>query len=335
MHIVNFRHVLSWKSLFYGVMLPALRPFPALADRALAASGRLCWSPPHRRRRLARQFDDVADALGIPRPTRSVRAGLAANSARFTSRDYLLDGLRPEEIERRFDVSGLEYVDDALSLGRGVLLLGSHFGAHVAGLHWLARKEWPLRFLIQRPRHVSKRLDRAFERDAGDSFAQSAFFLRRHMPPIECTACVLRVHSALRKGMGVYLSGDIPWKSQNARPARLLGREQTFLSIWADLAALSGAPVVPVFCAHRPGGRHLLTFDAPWTVRPGEESACVVRYLQRLESAIRDDPTDAVAHVTWPCYGARGEPSINVAAASPETARIPPARGTSTQQGWA
>lgn len=332
---MNLRHFLSWKSLFYGGILPALRPFPMLADRILSATGRIGWAIPHRRKRLVRQFAAISKSLEIPGPTRNDLSRFAANSARFTARDYLLDGLDSDAFDRQFDVIGMDHVTQCLGLGRGVVLLGSHFGAHVVGLHWLTRRDWPLRLLIQRPRHISNRLDQAFNRDAGEPSAQSGFFLRRRMPPIECARRVLRVHTALRRGMAVYLSGDVPWNSRNARPARFLGREQMFLSVWADLAALTGAPVVPMFCAHRPGGRHRITFDAPWTVRPGEEGDAVIRYVRRLEAAIRDDPTDAVAHVTWPCYGPIHEAAINVSAASPGIARTPPARGTSTRQGWA
>jgi lauroyl/myristoyl acyltransferase len=316
-------------------MLPALRPFPALADRVLAASGRLCWAFPHRRRRLARQLAAAAAALELPPPDSSVRSNLAANIARFTARDYLLDRSDDQELSHQFDITGQEHVINALREGRGVLLLGSHCGAHVAGIHWLTRQDWPLRMLIQRPKHVSRRVDEAFDRDAGDPFAQSEFFLRRGLPPIECTRRVLRVHEALRRGMAVYLSGDVPWVSRNARPARLLRREQTFLSVWADLAALAGAPVVPMFCAHRPGGGHRLTFDAAWNVRPGEEGEAVQRYIDRLEQVIRDDPADAVAHVTWPCYGAPSDPKFNAAAIATGIAGTLSRRGTLTERNWA
>jgi len=332
---VTIRRIFTWKSLVYGAMLPALRPFPVFAERVLAACGRLCWALPHRRRRLARQLDAAAGALNLPPLGPADRSNFAANTARFVARDYLLGRFDDQEPDRRFEISGREHIINALRDGRGVLLLGSHFGAHVAGIHWLNRQGWPLRMLIQRPKHVSKRLAGAFDRDAGDPFAQSAFFLRRHLPPIECARRVLRVHEAIRRGMVVYLSGDVPWESRNARPARLLGREQTFLSVWADLAALTGAPVVPMFCGHRPGGGHRLTFDTPWHVRPGEEGEAVERYIRRLERAIRDDPTDAVAHITWPCYSARPDPPINAQPVATGIAGTLSRRGTLPGRNWA
>jgi hypothetical protein len=69
--------------------------------------------------------------------------------------------------------------------------------------------------------------------------------------------------------------------------------------VWADLSAISGAPVVPMFCLHQPGGRYALIFDPP--SHPDPISA-VPRYLARLESLIAAHPGEAVAHLTWPCY---------------------------------
>ena len=112
-----------------------------------------------------------------------------------------------------------------------------------------------------------------------------------------------RARSALRSGLAVYLSGDIPWAGSNTRPGHLLGHSHSYLSVWADLAVLTRAPVFLTFCTHRPGGRYALTIDPPWTLTAGEEPEAVARYLARLESEIKAHPADAVAHLLWPCYG--------------------------------
>jgi hypothetical protein len=83
----------------------------------------------------------------------------------------------------------------------------------------------------------------------------------------------------------------------------LPSHERRFQSLWAEFASLFRAPVVPVFCAHLPGGRYRLTFDAPFHVARGNEAEAVSRYVARLESVILADPADAVGHLLWPCYG--------------------------------
>ena len=107
------------------------------------------------------------------RPTRS----------RFLARDYPLDGARDADVLARFDGRGFEApAGCARARSRGAILVGSHLGGHIAGLHWLYRRGVPLRLLVQRPRHVSAELNRRFDRTDGP-IPQSGFFLRRGLSP--------------------------------------------------------------------------------------------------------------------------------------------------------
>lgn len=304
---------LGWKPLFYGALLPLLRRFPApVGDALLTALGRVvhaAWPP--RRAALAEATRRArAAGLALDRPA------LAGHVARFLARDGPLDGLPDDEALGRFEVVGDEYLRLALAGGRGVVVLGSHLGAHVAALHWMYRRGAPLRLLVQRPRHVSEFLRHQFDRADGPH-PQSALFLRRDLTPREAAERLLAARAALRDGMAVYLSGDVPWPSGNARPGRLLGDVRPILATWADLAAQARCPVVPVFCTHRPGGRYALKFGPPWTVEPGTEGEAVARYLDRLGAEIAAHPSDAVAHLTWPCYG----PPVETVVAPPNVSR--------------
>lgn len=320
---MTFRHLLSWKTCFYALLLPALRRLgPVRCDAIIGGLGRLsatAWPP--RRRRLARAIASAGTALQADWDAKLVRPALAANTFRFAARDYPLDAAPDAEIVARFDVEGFDALQTALDGGRGAIVLGCHLGGHIAALHWLHRRGVPLRLLIQRPRHVSRELDRRFDRV--EPHPQSDFFLRRDLSPALGAKRLLHARAALRDGLAVYLSGDIPWNGPNSRPGRLLGCSQPFLSVWADLAVLTRVPVFLLFCTHRPGGRYTLTIEPPWTLAAGEESDAVARYLARLEAEIRTHPADAVAHLLWPCYGppsatsaagAKARPSRRVAA---------------------
>jgi lauroyl/myristoyl acyltransferase len=299
---VTFRHFLSWRPLFYEALLPALRRLgPAPGDAVLGALGWLytaVWPP--RRRALSAALARARAALGTDWDPSATLAALSATIPRFLARDYLLDHASNARVFARFDVTGFEHVERSLASGRGVILLGSHLGGHLAALHWLYRQGVPLRLLVQRPRHVSRSLNAWFDR--ASSHAQSSFFLQRILPPSAAVERLLRARAALREGMAIYLTGDIPWDGPNARPGRLLGHAHMFLSVWTDLAVLTRTPVIPLFCTHRPGGRFALTFESPWTISPGAEDAAVARYLARLEAEIAAHPADAVAHLLWPCY---------------------------------
>jgi lauroyl/myristoyl acyltransferase len=301
---VTFRHFLSWKPLFYDGLLPALRALgPARGDAILGGVGRLlatAWPP--RREELAGALRRVRDAIGADWDEAEVLPRLEANVPRFLARECLLDDAADADFFGRFDVRGFEHLEAARSLGRGVILVGCHLGAHLSAPHWLYRRGIPLRMLIQRPQHVSKRLQAEFD-VADGPHPQSGFFLRRFLTPEEASKRIFRTRAALRDGVVVYLKGDVPWSGPNTRPGRLLGHERTFQSLWADFAALFRAPVVPVFCTHQHGGRYDLTFDPCVTVTRGAEGDAVAWYLARLDDEIRAHPADAVAHLLWPCYG--------------------------------
>ncbi|AGA31467.1 lysophospholipid acyltransferase family protein [Singulisphaera acidiphila] len=314
---MTFRHLLSWKTCFYEMLLPTLRRLgPARCDALIGGLGRLsaaAWPP--RGKELAKAIDRAGTALHADWNPKTVRPALAANALRFAARDYPLDSAPDEEILARFDVKGFEGLQTALEGGRGAIVVGCHLGGHIAALHWLYRRGVPLRLLVQRPRHVSRELDRRFDRD--EPHPQSDFFLRRDLSPALAAERLLHARAALRDGLAVYLSGDIPWNGPNTRSGQLLGHSRTFLSVWADLAVLTRVPVFLLFCTHRPGGRYALTIETPWTLAAGEESAALTRYLARLESEIRAHPADAVAHLLWPCYGPTSENAIANSTARP------------------
>jgi lauroyl/myristoyl acyltransferase len=301
----RLRHILSWKFVFYDVLLPALRALgPARGDRILCGLGRLLLAlQPRRRARLRAALRRAGAALEADWSIREIWPALAGNTARFLARDYPLDRQPDAAVLSQFDVRGYERLGVALERGRGAILVGSHLGAHIAGVHWLYRRGVPLRLLVQRPRHVSGELDRRF--DAGGPHPQAEFFLRRDLSPAVAVERILRARAALRDGLAVYLNGDIPWSGPNTCPGRLLGRPQRMLAIWTELAVLTRAPVFLVFCTHAPAGRFALEIEPVGWLRTGDEVMAVADYLRQLESRIANSPADAVAHLVWPCYEPR------------------------------
>jgi lauroyl/myristoyl acyltransferase len=301
----RLRHIWSWKFVFYDVLLPALRALgPARGDRILCGLGRIALAlQPRRRARLRSALRRAGAALDADWSIREIWPALAANTARFQARDYPLDRQTDEAVLSRFDVRGYERLRAAIDRGRGAILVGSHLGAHIAGVHWLYRRGLPLRLLVQRPRHVSGELNRRF--DAGGPHPQAELFLRRDLSTTVAVERVLRARAALRDGLAIYLNGDIPWAGPNTCQGRLLGRPQRMLAIWTELAVLTRAPVFLVFCTHAPRGRFTLEIEPLGWLRPGEEAVAVADYLRQLEGRIANSPADAVAHLVWPCYEPR------------------------------
>ncbi len=305
----RLRRIWSWKFLFYNVLLPSLRALgPAWGDAVLGLLGYVAAAArPRRVRELRTALEHASVALDADWPIGETWPALAASTARFLARDYPLDRQSDQAVLERFDVRGQTRLDAVLSHGRGAILVGSHLGAHISGVHWLFRRGVPIRLLVQRPRHISRVLDRRF--DIPGPHPQAEMFLRRDLSPAVAIERLVRARSALRDGMAVYLNGDIPWSGPNTCPGRLLGRALRFLAIWTELAALTGAPVFLVFCTHQPGGRFALEIEEIGRLLPGEEETAVADYLKQLEARIATSPADAIAHLTWPCY--QSPPSPN------------------------
>ena len=201
----------------------------------------------------------------------------------------------------RFQVRGREHLDRAVAAGKGAILVGSHMGAHIAGLHWLFRTGLPVRAMVQRPRHISGELMRRFDA-AQVPHPQADLFLQRELSPEAAIERMVRARAALRDGMAMYLCGDIPWQGANARTGRLLGHSRRFLAIWTDLAVLTRAPVFHIFCTHLPGGRFSLELEAVGQVHRGEEGEALADYLKQLEARIATHTTQAVPYLLWPSY---------------------------------
>ena len=173
------RRVFCWKFVFFELLLPVLKILgPARCSTLLRGLGRAqarFW--PGRKARLIAALRHVEQGLGLDRPIDALWPELAANMASSLARDYPLDIRSDTAALDCFDVHGEEQLRHVLHAGNGVILVGSHMGAYIPCLHWLFRKGLPIRALVQRPRHVSRTLDRMF--DAG----ARPLFPGRSVPP--------------------------------------------------------------------------------------------------------------------------------------------------------
>ena len=153
---------------------------------------------------------------------------------------------------------GRENLDAAVGLGRGCIVLANHFGAHLLPAHWLFRENFPVRFYMERPRHISRYMARHFETDG--PLGQDKLFISRQGVPADSASSILRAARTIKAGMLLYLAGDVRWTGQLTESARFLGRTMRFSTTWVVLAAMTDAPVVMVFCRMEPDGRYHMEF---------------------------------------------------------------------------
>jgi lauroyl/myristoyl acyltransferase len=234
---------------------------------------------------------------------RQVARRLASGLVHWRSRDRLLDGLTDEQALRRFEVQGRDHLDRAYSQKRGVILLGNHFGSHLHPSHWLYREDYPLRLFMERPRHVSRYMTGQFQTDG--PLGQEKLFISRRSTPTEAAASILRAMRILNAGMVLQIAGDVRWQGTHTAPADFLGSTYLFSTTWVVLAAMTGAPVVPVFCRPDGRGRYLLEFLPSFRVpaeapRNGQDARHVQRALDEIAEQVRRHPDQSNDYFTWP-----------------------------------
>jgi hypothetical protein len=286
------------------LVMPALRFLPPrAASRLVAGIGQAEYRMfPGLRLRFDRAVERGGHHFGKRWDVAAVGKDLAGNQIRWRARDLLLDGLPDRRVEPLFEVSGREHLDQALAVGKGTILLGNHFGAHLMPAHWLARHGYPLRLYMERPRHVSRLLARQF--DSEGPLGQRKLFISRRSDPAEAAGSILRAARVLKAGMVVLLACDVRWSGPHTVPAVFLGRSYTFSATWVALAALTGAPVVPVFCRMDASGAYQLEF-LPHELVPDETIAqnqagpWVQEALRRIEERVGCDPANSNDYFFW------------------------------------
>jgi KDO2-lipid IV(A) lauroyltransferase len=285
--------------------LPVLRVLPLpLASRMIAAIGKTEYRMlTELRESFHLAVGRAREILGCSWDVPTVSLELAGNHIRWRTRDLLLDGVADRRVQRLFEVRGREHLDAARAQGRGVIVLACHYGAHLMPAHWLFREDYPLRFYMERPKHVSKFMARHFATDG--PLGQDKLFISRKGDPAGSASSILRASRILKAGMLVYLAGDVRWSGAHTVAARFLGHDYHFSATWVNLAVLTGAPVVAVFCHMRTDGLYQIEFQPSLsipseTIKAGQTAHWVQSYLSTLEDQVRRYPSNSNEYFFWP-----------------------------------
>jgi lauroyl/myristoyl acyltransferase len=298
------RRGLNIRKGFLKAVLPMIRSLPLpVATRFVSGIGRMeyRWS-----QGLRQRFDDAVargrSVLDCQWDVPVVSRELAGNHILWRTRDLLLDGVPDERALSMFAVTGREHLDSAFGLGHGCIVLTSHFGAHLLPGHWLFRESFPVRFYMERPRHISRFMSRHFDTDG--PLAQDKLFISRQGVPADSASSILRAARTVKAGLLLYLAGDVRWTGRLTESARFLGQNLRFSTTWVVLAALTEAPVVMVFCRMEPDGRYHIEFRPAFYVpKDAQESGntpyWVRHFIEILEDQVRSHPSNSNDYFFW------------------------------------
>ena len=298
------RRGLNIRKVLLGTVLPILRRLPPrVASNVVAGIGRTEYVLlKGLRHRVDQAVIEGGHHFGRTWDLGRVGPALAGNQIRWRTRDRLLDGLPDDRVAPLFQVTGRDRLDDALGGERGVVLLCNHFGSHMMPAHWLHRERYPLRLFMERPRHISKFLSRQFDTDGPTG--QQKLFISRRATPAEGASSVIRAARVLNAGMVLMIAGDVRWSGPQTSPATFLGRKYSFSNTWVKLAAMTGAPIVPVFCRVNEGGAYDLEFQEAYTLPrgnpdPDQTSGYVQAFLRTIEAQVERDPANSNEYFFW------------------------------------
>lgn len=282
--------------LEYGLLLAAkgiARALPHLAARRLgeALGGAAAVLDRHHRRVAEENL-----AAAFP----AWRSDEVARAARACYRHFggaLFDALSVArfdrgELCRRVESSGWEHLEAAAAGGRGVLVMGAHLGSWEVVALAIGALRAPLASVGRAADNpfVDRELQRLRTRFDNVS-------LDKH-------GAVRRMLRTLAQGGQVGLLID-----QRVRPADgiavpFFGRPAWTSPLLARLALRTGAPIVPAFGDHRPGGRYRVWFEPPIAASGAESDAAVAeltrRCLAEVEAAVRRAPAQWLwLHERW------------------------------------
>jgi phosphatidylinositol dimannoside acyltransferase len=222
-----------------------------------------------------------------PDSSETVRAALAqavvANFYRFCCDvAYAAAGASEDDLVRQIEsVEGAEHFQAARAAGKGLVVVTAHMGSFEVGIAALKREV---------PRvHV------VFRRDSAGRFERQRAALRNRLGVVEVPVdegwtLWMRLRDALLAGEAVVLQADRVMPGQKGRPVPFLGGMMLLPTGPAKLAAMTGAPIVPVFTIRAPSGRVRVMIEPPIVVSPGEDEIALGKIAAVLERYVKTYP---------------------------------------------
>jgi len=196
---------------------------------------------------------------------------------------FMYPSMNGENIGELIDFEGLEYVDHALSSGKGAILPVPHFG-NVRLLHYaLALKGCPVS-VVSSEYAEDPELVRRFKLDRTSNVHQVGF--RGQNPKW--------IIDALKQNRLVQIASTAE-AGNNGVEVELLNRRLFFTSGWVRLALTTGAPILPTYIQRKPDNRQVIKVLPPLKVEKASNrneiiSAAAQKLMNLYEPIYRQFP---------------------------------------------
>lgn len=186
--------------------------------------------------------------------------------------------LSDRRLEGLAEIRGMHHLDQALTQGRGAILLSAHFTAMEMGLRLFSRKKFTC--IIYRPNN-NPLIDRIIQNGRD-----------RHPGKLISRDDVRALLGALKHNHPVWYPPDQDYGPRHSVFVEFFGQPASTITTTARYAAMSGAPVLPFFMYRKPGAQgYELEVGPPLEGFPGGEALADARRANAvLEEGIRRHP---------------------------------------------
>jgi KDO2-lipid IV(A) lauroyltransferase len=270
----RLRYLAEYIPLYILVRLFSALPLN-LSRRVGKRLGRLLYWIDMKHRRIA--VENLTTTIGVSRDKAAAIAKRVFENLGLTFAEFLNVSVSPKGFfEENVTVEGFENYQRAKEAGKGVLLLGAHFGS------WELLAAAHLIKMGQAASVVYKRTKNPYVDRYIDSIRRSY-----GLKTIPHRNSVREIMAALRRGEGVGILLDQHARGREAVMADFLGRPAPTNIGLALIALKTGAPVVPLFSVREGDRCHRIIYEeAIWLRKSGDIEKDILDATTRFNEVI-------------------------------------------------
>jgi Kdo2-lipid IVA lauroyltransferase/acyltransferase len=260
------------RALAIGAQLGQVAGLLLLGRKRLARKNMLLAFPEQSARQIDRQVDELFRHLGI--------SGMEM---------LRLDLLTDDDLERLFSVQGLEHLQQAYAMEKGVVLLSGHIGFWEVGSFFFPRLGFPANY-------VAKRMKNPYVDDYFTQMREAC-----GASGIDKKHGARKILRALLDKRAVAVLIDQHAGQADSVIIDFLGRPAHTTTIITRLAMKQQVPVVPIFVFRRPDNTYEVCIEPILQLDPEADVMENTRLLTApIEAAIRREPSQWMwLHRRW------------------------------------